>query len=62
MGKDGFLLSRDVVARLVAEGVIDKAPGSRKAMVPVQEAFDRWAAESGESFTTISRVLARSIG
>ncbi|MHA7867531.1 MAG: DNA-3-methyladenine glycosylase I [Salipiger thiooxidans] len=62
MGKDGFMLSRDVVARLVAEGVIDKAPGSRKAMVPVQEAFDRWAAESGESFTTISRVLARSIG
>lgn len=26
MGKDGYILSRDVVARLVAEGVIDKAP------------------------------------
>lgn len=62
MGKDGYMLSKDVVARLVAEGVIDKPPGSRKAMQPVQEAFNAWAAESGESLTTISRVLARSIG
>lgn len=62
MGRDGFVLSKDVVARLIAEGVIDKAPSSRKAMLPVQAAFDRWAEESGLSFTTISRVLARSIG
>lgn len=62
MGKEGYLLSKDVLARLVAEGVIAGAPGSRKAMVAVQAAFTRWQAESGQSLNTISRVLAQSIG
>lgn len=61
MGKDGWILSRDVVARLVAEGVIDGPSGSRKAMAAVQAAFDAWAAESGLSLTQISRTLAMSI-
>lgn len=62
MGKDGFVLSRDVVARLVAEGVIDKEPASKGAMAAVQAAFDRWVAESGRSLKEISRTLAMSIG
>lgn len=62
MGRDGYILSRDVVARLVAEGVIDKAPTSKKAMAEVQGAFNTWAEQSGQPFATISRVLARSIG
>ena len=62
MGKDSFILSRDVVARLIAEGVIDKEPTSQKAQKAVQEAFNTWAAASGQSLTTISRVLAQSIG
>lgn len=62
MGKEGYLLSKDVVARLVAEGVIAGAPGSRKAMAAVQAAFARWQAESGQSLNAISRVLAQSIG
>ncbi|WP_370240781.1 DNA-3-methyladenine glycosylase I [Pararhodobacter marinus] len=61
LGKDGFLMSRDVVARLVAEGVIDKAPASKKAWAAVQEAFNTWQAQSGQSLTTISRVLAQSL-
>ncbi len=61
MGKEGFILSTSVVARLVAEGVIDKPPTSRKAMVAVQAAFNGWAEESGENLTVISRVLAQSI-
>ena len=61
MGKDGYLLSKDVVARLVAEGVIEGAPGSRKAMAAVQAAFNAWQAQSGQSLTVISRVLAQSI-
>ncbi|MHA1524785.1 MAG: DNA-3-methyladenine glycosylase I [Alphaproteobacteria bacterium] len=62
MGVDGFILSRDVVARLVAEGVVDKAPSSQKSMAAVQEAFNMWRAESSRSLTQISRVLAMSIG
>ena len=61
MGRDGFILSRDVVARLQAEGVIDKAPTSKKAMVAVQEAFNTWADQTGKSLIEISRVLALSI-
>ncbi|QLQ18292.1 MAG: DNA-3-methyladenine glycosylase I [Exiguobacterium profundum] len=62
MGKDSWILSDDVVKRLVEEGVIDGPPTSRKAMAAVQAAFDRWRAESGQGLTTISRVLAQSIG
>lgn len=61
MGRDGWILSRDVVARLRAEGVIDGPATSRKAMAAVQAAFDRWQAESGLPLTTISRTLAQSI-
>lgn len=62
MGKDGYVLSRDVVGRLVAEGVIDKPPSSRRALAAVQAAFNTWAEQSGRPLTTISRVLARSSG
>ena len=61
MGKDGFILSKDVVARLIAEGVIDKAPTSQKAKTAVQEAFNTWKAQSGQPLSAISRVLAQSI-
>lgn len=61
MGRDGFMMTRDVVARLVAEGVIDKAPTSKVAKAAVQDAFNTWHEESGRSFTEISRVLAYSI-
>lgn len=62
MGKDSWILSDDVVTRLVEEGVVDGPPTSRKALAAVQAAFDAWAAESGRGLTTISRVLAQSIG
>ncbi len=62
MGKDGYIPSRDVVARLVAEGVVDKAPTSPKTWAAVQAAFNAWRAETGLPLTTISRVLAQSVG
>ena len=61
MGRDGFILSGSVSARLVAEGVTARPPSSRKDMAAVQVAFDTWAAQSGRSLTEISRVLAMSI-
>jgi 3-methyladenine DNA glycosylase Tag len=61
MGKDSFVLSDSVVARLEEEGVIDKPPTSKKAMAAVQAAFNTWREQSGEPLTTISRVLAQSI-
>lgn len=60
-GRDGFILSRDVTARLIAEGVIDKPAASKSAMRAVQAAFNDWADQSGRSLTEISRVLAMSV-
>ena len=60
-GRDSFILSRDVTARLVAEGVIDKAATSKTALRRVQEAFNTWMDQSGRSLTEISRVLAMSV-
>lgn len=60
-GRDSFILSRDVTARLIAEGVIDKPATSKKAMSAVQGAFNTWMDQSGRSLTEISRVLAMSL-
>lgn len=62
LGRDSFIMSNDVVARLVAEGVIDKKPTSKKAMAAVQDAFNTWRAQSGRSLTEISRTLAMTVG
>lgn len=62
MNRDSFILSRDVVARLIAEGVVDKEPTSKAAMKQVQEAFTAWKEQSGRSLKEISRTLAMSIG
>ncbi|OWU85713.1 3-methyladenine DNA glycosylase [Oceanicola sp. 22II-s10i] len=61
MGLDSFILSQDVSARLVAEGVVDKPPSSARDMKAVQAAFDTWVGQSGRSMTEISRVLAYSV-
>ncbi|MEO1107546.1 MAG: DNA-3-methyladenine glycosylase I [Pseudomonadota bacterium] len=60
-GRDSFILSQDVTARLIGEGVVDKAPTSKKAMAAVQQAFNTWMDQSGRSLTEISRVLAMSL-
>jgi len=60
-GRDGFILSRDVTARLIAENVIDKPATSKSAMRAVQAAFNTWMEQSGRGLTEISRVLACSL-
>ena len=61
MGRDGFVLGGDVVKALIREGVVDKAPTSRKAMRAVQDAFNAWAEQSGRPLAAISRTLACTI-
>lgn len=62
MGKESFILSQDVSARLIAEGVVAKAPTSKRDLAAVQAAFNTWRDESGRSLTEISRVLSMSVG
>ncbi|WP_370270721.1 DNA-3-methyladenine glycosylase I [Nioella sp.] len=60
-GRDGFILSRDVTARLIAEGVIDKPAGSKSSMRAVQDAFNSWMDQSGRGLTQVSQILAMSV-
>lgn len=62
MGKDTFMLSKDVVAALVEMGIVEKTPTSKKALAAVQQAFNEWRGQSGRSLCQISRVLAFSVG
>jgi len=61
IGRDSFMLTNDVTARLIAEGVIDKPATSKTAQRAVQAAFNTWMDQSGRSLTEISRVLAMSV-
>ena len=61
MGMDSVVFSRDVVAALIREGVVDKAPSSQKDLKACQAAFDRWIEDGAGGLTEISRVLALSI-
>ena len=62
MGKPSFMTSRDVIARLIEEGVIDKDPSGKAAMNKVQADVNKWAEQSGRDLTAISRTLAMSTG
>lgn len=60
-GKEGWLLTTSVVARLEVEGIEVGRSRSAATLRRVQDAFDVWRAESGESLNMISHVLAVSI-
>lgn len=55
MGRDGFLLSEDVIRRLQVEGLVSRPPKSQRDMEAVQRAFNIWMAQSNMSLTVISR-------
>jgi 3-methyladenine DNA glycosylase Tag len=61
MGKDLFVLSRDVCAALIEADVVAKAPSSKRDLKAVQEAFNQWMEESGRPLSHLSRILALSI-
>jgi 3-methyladenine DNA glycosylase Tag len=61
MGKPAFVLSKDVTAALIREGVVDKAPTSKKAIAAVQNAFNQWDRETGRDLSGLCRILAASV-
>jgi len=61
VGKDSFVPSTDVVAALKAQGVLDKAPTSRKELAAVQAVFNQWQAESGRPLCQLSVMLAHTV-
>ncbi|HET6610170.1 MAG TPA: DNA-3-methyladenine glycosylase I [Rhodopila sp.] len=61
IGKPAFIATRDMVAALIREGAIKKAPSGKRDLAAIQAAFNQWSEESGRDLTAISRVLAMSI-
>lgn len=61
IGKPAFVMTPDVVAALIREGVIDKPPSAKRDFAAIQAAFNRWSEESRRDLTAISRILAMSI-
>ncbi len=62
MGKDSFVLSKDVVAALQREKVFDGTPTSKTSRAAIQAAFNQWVSEGGKTLTRVSRVLAYTVG
>ena len=60
-GKDTFLLTSDVVARLMAAGVIDHEPTSQRDMQIVQDAFNALQQDSGRPLCQLSAMLSLRI-
>lgn len=60
-GKDTFRLSDDVVARLVASGIVNTRPTSRADLALVQAEFNRLHQLSGRPLCQLSAMLALTI-
>ena len=63
VGKDSFILSRDVCTALRAEGLIDSPnPTALKELKKAQAAFNQLQQESGRTLAELSMLLALSLG
>ena len=63
LGKDGFMLSPDVVRCLRDAGLdIAEAPTSKRDLAKIQQQFNAWADATKLPYTHLSRICAMSIG
>ena len=62
-GKDGFILSKDVVVALRGSGLeIAEQPTSQRDLKKIQAQFNEWHDETGLPYSHLSRILACSVG
>ncbi|KAF7772452.1 hypothetical protein PCIT_a2520 [Pseudoalteromonas citrea] len=62
MGKDTFLLSRDVEAYLRAHEIIEGGLQSKKSLLAAQSFFNQLVEQSGWSLQALSQLVAFSVG
>jgi len=63
MGKDSFVLTRDVVTTLIGVGLdIKPEPSSQREMALIQATFNAWRRETGRPFVQLSQICAYSVG
>ena len=61
VGLDTFILTDDVVRRLITLNIIDKKPTSKKDLLMVNNAFNELREVSGRPLSHISKLLALSL-
>jgi len=62
LGKDTFLLSRDVEAYLRGHNIIDGGIQSKKSLTAIQKFFNEMQQQSGRSLQEISQTISFSVG
>ena len=62
IGKDTFLLSRDVEGYLKAHDVITGSAMSKRSLQAIQRTFNDWHQQSGRSMQEISRIVSLASG
>ncbi|MGB5996333.1 MAG: DNA-3-methyladenine glycosylase I [Marinomonas sp.] len=61
MGKDTFLMTRDVEGYLRLHDIITTGKDTKSALLAAQTAFNHWQQESGRSLNEISQCIAMSV-
>lgn len=62
-GKDGFILTKDVVMALINYGVDVASPiNTKRDLIKAQDTFNKWYDETGLPYSHLSRIAAYSIG
>lgn len=62
MGKDTFILSRDVDSYLRTHGIIDGGSQTKKSLAASQAFFNQLQQDSGRSLQELSRLISLSVG
>lgn len=62
-GKDSFILTGDVIAALIANGIeTNEKATSQRDLKNIQGAFNHWHDETGMPITHLSKILSYSVG
>lgn len=62
VGKDGFIISRDVVTTLRGAGLeISEKPTSKRDLLKIQQTFNTWHDQTGLCYSHLSRIAACSV-
>jgi 3-methyladenine DNA glycosylase Tag len=62
LGKDTFLISRDIEGYFVAHDIITGSSRSKRSLLAIQQQFNEWQQQSGRSLQEISQIVSMSVG
>lgn len=62
IGKDTFLISRDVEGYFKAAQIISGSATSKRSLNAMQDSFNEWQVQSKRSLQELSRILSMSVG